>query len=510
MSLVFNTPKSALNTTSKEIQNLATDCPPCPECPEVQLETADVEYTSNGEYTITPEGDGFSSVDVTVNVDVTTPYNEGYAAGETAGIATGKTQGAAEQKAKLTSLNVTENGSYNREDGYNAVTVNVQPDLQAKTVTPTTSQQVITPDQGKDGLSEVTVSGVTAAIDQNITASNIKDGVTILGVTGTYDPQPSLESKTASYTANGTYTINPSSGYDGMSDVEVTVNVSGGSGTQCPDWSSIGWDCNDVNASGIDADIAYTAEAKAYYERTEGFNTYNSLVFAPVFENGVSSFSNLFGTQSKLKYVPNVYLNSNPRDYSATRMFYSCSSLTRIHNIDTSEITDMSNMFYGCSSLTEAPNIDTSSATSFNHMFTSCSISTVPQYNTQSLQNAANFLNVNVNKLVSIPQLNFVSVNNIANVIGQNNQNNLTTLGGFTNLGKAFISTDAAIYHLLDLSKAPNLTKQSIMNVINNLAAPDDTNVTNATLKLSAASYALLSAEDIAIATAKRWSVVSA
>ncbi len=48
------------------------------------------------------------------------------------------------------------------------------------------------------------------------------------------------------------------------------------------------------------------------------------------------------------------------------------------------------------------------------------------------------------------------------------------------------------------------------MNVINNLAAPDNTDITDATLKLSAASYALLSADDIAIATAKRWSVVSA
>lgn len=48
------------------------------------------------------------------------------------------------------------------------------------------------------------------------------------------------------------------------------------------------------------------------------------------------------------------------------------------------------------------------------------------------------------------------------------------------------------------------------MNVINNLAAPDDTNVTDATLQLSATSYALLTAEDIAIATAKNWSVTSA
>lgn len=61
------------------------------------------------------------------------------------------------------------------------------PTLQDKTVTPTTSEQTITADEGKDGLGTVTVSAVTAAIDENIIAGNIKSGVTILGVAGTYD-----------------------------------------------------------------------------------------------------------------------------------------------------------------------------------------------------------------------------------------------------------------------------------------------------------------------------------
>lgn len=94
-------------------------------------------------------------------------------------------------QAELIEKSVTANDTYNASDdeadGYSKVTVNVSPVLQDKTVTPTTSQQTITADEGKDGLGTVTVSAVTAAIDENITAGNIKSGVTILGVAGTYD-----------------------------------------------------------------------------------------------------------------------------------------------------------------------------------------------------------------------------------------------------------------------------------------------------------------------------------
>lgn len=41
---------------------------------------------------------------------------------------------------------------------------------------------------------------------------------------------PSLQSKSVTYTANGTATITPDEGYDGLSSVDVTVDVSGGGG----------------------------------------------------------------------------------------------------------------------------------------------------------------------------------------------------------------------------------------------------------------------------------------
>lgn len=55
------------------------------------------------------------------------------------------------------------------------------------TVTPTTEQQVITPSEGKTGITEITVAPVDNTIDTNIVAENIKKDVSILGVVGTLE-----------------------------------------------------------------------------------------------------------------------------------------------------------------------------------------------------------------------------------------------------------------------------------------------------------------------------------
>lgn len=58
---------------------------------------------------------------------------------------------------------------------------NLEPDKpdQTKTANPSTSSQIIEPDVGYE-LASVTVNPVTASIDSNIIAENIKKGVNIL------------------------------------------------------------------------------------------------------------------------------------------------------------------------------------------------------------------------------------------------------------------------------------------------------------------------------------------
>ena len=108
-----------------------------------------------------------------------------------------------------------------------------QPSLQSKTVSPSTAAQKITPDSGYDGLSQVVVNAIsptkgaqtytptttnqtissgrwltgaqTIKGDANLVASNIKSGVSIFGVSGSYtgDSMKTYET-TATYSADTT------------------------------------------------------------------------------------------------------------------------------------------------------------------------------------------------------------------------------------------------------------------------------------------------------------------
>lgn len=90
-----------------------------------------------------------------------------------------------------------------------------QPDYQEKTTQATAFPVSVTPDVGYDALSKVTVTAPA-----NLSAGNIKSGVNIAGVTGSY--APTTQTKVTTPTAFPTV-VNVDSGYDGMT--KVTVNA---------------------------------------------------------------------------------------------------------------------------------------------------------------------------------------------------------------------------------------------------------------------------------------------
>ena len=102
-------------------------------------------------------------------------------------------------------------------DGFSSVDVNPYT-VQSFTVDPSTTPQAIIPENA-DAISSVTVNAVDNTIDQNIQAGNIKEGVTILGVEGTFQGG-TLQAKQTNSSA-AIQTLTPDEGYFGLSSVVV-------------------------------------------------------------------------------------------------------------------------------------------------------------------------------------------------------------------------------------------------------------------------------------------------
>ena len=169
---------------------------------------------------------------------------------------------------------------------------------QAKTVdlAMASGNQVVSPDSGK------VLSGVTITKPAALVASNIKKGVTIGGVAGSYAPTFTTETKTVDLAmGSGNQVISKSSGKDGMTQVTITkpstmvpanikkgVNIGGVTGTYEGESSG---GSSDKLAKLVDGTITeVTAEdlAGATQIRSYSFRECKSLTSVTI-GNGVSS-----------------------------------------------------------------------------------------------------------------------------------------------------------------------------------------------------------------------------
>ena len=143
-----------------------------------------------------------------------------------------------------------------------------------------------------NAYSKVSEKGGTVPASQ--TVANLATAIDSIPAGG---GAPSLQSKSVTYTANGTATITPDDGYDGLSSVDVTVDVSGGGGVETvtlkvlaggiPMWSSF------VFANGIDG----------VFEITD-FGTYDVVKNSILFVNGVvMKTQNLTALYNKMGFI---------------------------------------------------------------------------------------------------------------------------------------------------------------------------------------------------------------
>ena len=262
--------------------------------------------------------------------------------------------------------------------------------LQAKTVAPSTSQQVIEPDNNYDGLSSVTVQAVTNDIDQNILPANIKKDVEILGVVGTLETGGQAVLQTKSVTpSTSSQSIIADNGYDGLERVNIAavdssidnnivagnirdgVEILGVEGTYTGEGGGGGDDpsvfgintaptsmqaafsrSNHSNLLGITDDLCYALDTSdvttfrdCFYQNTEIINV--DLQLWSFYSS--TTEQNMFSGCTDLETIT---FNDDVSLHNAASMFNNCSSLVTIYgSINLNSCSGISSMFAGCRSL---------------------------------------------------------------------------------------------------------------------------------------------------------------
>ena len=161
--------------------------------------------------------------------------------------------------------------------------------------------------------------------------------------------------------------------------------------------------------------------------------------------------------------------------------------IKKIPSFNLSGAISMHNAFSDCLKLIEIPEMDTSRAQEFSYAFYGCG------------------------SLVSIAKLNYQSAEKISSMVSYCPE--LTTLGGFQNLGQNYSTSQSENYsnYKLDLSKSTKLTEQSIINVLTNLYDIATKGVKPQQVILGATNLAKLVSEEgqqaLQTATERGWNI---
>ena len=235
-------------------------------------------------------------------------------------------------------------------------------------VTPTTSQQTITPSAGVDGFNPVKVAAVTSDIDSDIQAGNIKSGVNILGVNGTV-VELNGETKSVSLTNANGQTFTPSSNKNAITSITVTPNNQNrtvtpttsqqtltvnsgysGNGTVTVNAVTSAID-NNIQPENIKKDVVILGTTGTY-EGSGGVGIKREVSAQGVYQMPTSSFT--------------FALPSNATDVGSYALYYAFSGCTGLTTVDLSSLTTVSGSyalqqaFNGCTGLTS---LDLSSLT---------------------------------------------------------------------------------------------------------------------------------------------------
>ena len=266
-------------------------------------------------------------------------------------------------------------------------------------VQPTTSEQTITPTEGSV-FSGGTVHAVTSSIDSNIQPENIKEGVSILGVAGTLSEGITLA---------GTIAINLNGTYDVTNYASAEVNVG-----DTPDYR---YAKGTVDRAGLKA-IGWTDEDILTYEQNNSHYPWQNEQYKVSDENK-ALYSLDDPNPSSYKNNPNITFvpKKNMESYFAkAAAFKNMKYIKGIPFYDTSNTTSVTNLFNRCASLVTVPPIDTSKATNAYAMFQYCtSLTTVPPLDLSSVTDATSLFE-GCTSLTAVPELDLSSATNVTSL----------------------------------------------------------------------------------------------
>lgn len=357
-----------------------------------------------------------------------------------------------------------------------------------------------------------------------------------------------LQNKVIEVVSNGNYTVSPDSGYIGLSNVNVKVNVpntGGGECPECPELESITITENGVYTGAYDEVIVEVPDTNGSYEEgyESGYNAgdadgYNrgvdtgkseqKALLTPITIESNGTYSRENGYSEVVVNVPNTggklaLANGTKLGYSTftevpdyydfsnitnmNYMFAECTYLQTISQLDTSNVANMNSMFAFCSSLQTIPLIDTSNVTDMSYMFVDCdSLQTIPQLDTSNVTDMSGMFEA-CSSLQTIPALNAsnLSVHPFfgLNIFGSEDLLNVTEFGGFIDLKVNLIGEE-------NLVRLPNLNYQSCINILNGLydfvGHNEQPNSDQGQLKVHS-NFLSLVGNQVNIATAKGWTV---
>lgn len=188
----------------------------------VEFLTEELEVTpTRRKQTKTPTNDGYSKV----IINAVTSDIDGNILPENIlqGVQILGVEGTVVENKPQSTRRITANGTYIPDagfTGFSEVEVNVNVEHEELTINPSITEQRFTAVDQYHGYSPVIVNPVTSSIDSNITPSNIKKDITILGVIGTCIELNAQQLEVNLTDKNGnTYT--PSEKYNGINRITV-------------------------------------------------------------------------------------------------------------------------------------------------------------------------------------------------------------------------------------------------------------------------------------------------